>query len=81
MSTQPPKRSKKMARVNEAIIKQVRSQYYILDPLVGLIGDANESTLQVDRFKIKALIDSRAHISTITESFVKLLKVRTRSLM
>ena len=69
-----------MRKVNRAIIKQVRSQYYNSDPLVRLIGDANESILQVDKFKITALIDSGAQISTITESFVKLLKVNTKSL-
>ena len=45
-----------------------------------MIGDANESVLQVDNYKVTALIDSGAQISTITESFVKLLKLQTRSL-
>ena len=75
-----PKRSRRTGKVNQAIVKQIHAQYYNPDPLVRLIGDANESVLQVDKFKITALIDSGAQISTITESFVKLLKLQTKSL-
>ena len=75
-----PKRSRRTRKVNQAIVKQIHAQYYNPDPLVRLIGDANESVLQVDNYKVTALIDSGAQISTITESFVKLLKLQTRSL-
>ena len=61
-------------------MKQVCAQYYNPDPLVRLIGDANESALQVNDYKVTALIDSGAQISTITESFAKLLKLQRRSL-
>ena len=75
-----PKRSRRTRKVNQAIVKQIHAQYYNPDPLVRLIGDAKESVLQVDKFKITALIDSGAQISTMTESFVKLLKLQTKSL-
>ena len=69
-----------MDTINKTIIKQVKSQYYNPDPLVRLIGDANESTLHVNNYEVTALVDSGAQISTITEGFVKMLKLKPRSL-
>ena len=48
-------------------------RYYNPDPLYHLIGPANETEVQVEGQSMKALIDSGAQISAISESMVKTL--------
>ena len=65
----------KRARVSRAeekkfkklVSKQAKSRYYNPDPLLRLIGEANETEVQLDKIKVKALVDSGSQISTVTE--------------
>ena len=50
------------------------------DPLARLIRKANETKVRVENQKFKALIDSGAQISQLTESLVKLLGLKMRTL-
>ena len=54
---------------------QVADKYPNPDPLVRLIGLANEATVVIEGQEFKALIDSGAQLSTISESLVTALKL------
>ena len=68
----PPKRTpsieraqmKKFKKGVAKCIRQTRLNYYNPDPMVRLIGEANESMVQVNNHMVKALIDSGAQVST-----------------
>ena len=51
-------------------VSQVVDRYHNPDPLLRLIGPANEATIIVEGQKFPALIDSRAQLSTMLESLV-----------
>ena len=51
-------------------IRQTKSNYYNPDPMVRLIGEVNESTIRVDNYLVKALIDSGAQVSMMTKKSV-----------
>ena len=53
-------------------------RYYNPDPLLRLIGDANESEIILEGRVVKALIDSGAQISTITDHFARELRLEVR---
>ena len=46
------------------------------DPLVRLIGEANEAIVKIEGQKFDSLIDSGAQISQLTESLVKALDLK-----
>ena len=56
-------------------ISQVADKYHNPDPLLRLIGPANEATIVIEGQEFKALIDSGAPLSTMSESLVKALKL------
>ena len=61
-------------------IRQTKSNYYNPDPMVQLIGEANESTIWVDNYLVKALIDSGAQVSTMTKSLSRMMGLRLHKL-
>ena len=56
-------------------ISQVVQKYHNLDPLLRLIGPANEATIIVEGQQFLALIDSGAQLSTMSESLVQALRL------
>ena len=56
-------------------ISWVVQKYHNLDPLLRLIGLANEATIIVERQKFLALIYSGAQLSTMSESLVQALRL------
>ena len=56
-------------------ISQVAEKYHNPDPLLRLIGPANEATVIVEGQKFPALIDSGAQLPTISEALVQALKI------
>ena len=77
------KSNKKNSQCQEFIScvdKQIQSRYYNADPLFQLIGEPNESTVEIDGVPLTALIDSGAQISTITEKMVKTLGLQLNTL-
>ena len=56
-------------------ISQVVQKYHNLDPLLRLIGLANEATIIVEGQQFLALIDSGAQLSTMSELLVQALKL------
>ena len=61
-------------------ISQVAKKYHNPDPLLRLIGPANEATISIEGQEFKALIDSGAQLSTISESLVTALKLPVHKL-
>ena len=55
-------------------------KYHNPDPLLRFIGPANEATIIVEGQEFKALIDSGAQLSTISESLVTALKLPVHKL-
>ena len=51
-------------------ISQVAEKYHNPDPLLRLIGPANEATVIVEGQKFPAFIDSGAQLSTMSEALV-----------
>ena len=56
-------------------ISQVVQKYHNPDPLLRLIGPANEATIIIEGQQFSALIDSGAQLSTMLESLVPALKL------
>ena len=56
-------------------ISQVADKYHNPDPLLRLIGLANEAKIIVEGQEFPALIDSGAQLSTMSESLVQALKL------
>ena len=56
-------------------ISRVTEKYHNPDPLLRLIGPANEATVIVEGQKFPALIDSGAQLSTMSEALVQALKL------
>ena len=61
-------------------ISQVTEKYHNPDPLVRLIGLANEAVITVEGQEFPALIDSGAQLSTILEALVQALKLPVHNL-
>ena len=80
-----PSKKTKVSRVEERkfkklVTKQAKSHYYNPDPLLRLIGEANETEIELDKTKVKALVDSGSQISTVTEKFAKEMGWKIKSL-
>ena len=56
-------------------ISQVVQRYHNPDPLLRLIGPANEATIILEGQRFLVLIDSGAQLSTMLESLVQALKL------
>ena len=61
-------------------VSQVTEKYHNPDPLVRLIGPANEAVILVEGQEFPALIDSRAQLSTMSEALVQALKLPVHNL-
>ena len=61
-------------------IFQVVQRYHSPDPLLRLIGPANNATIIVEGQRFPALIDSRAQLSTMSELLVQALKLPVHKL-
>ena len=61
-------------------ISQVAEKYHNPDPLVRLIGPANEAVIIVEGQEFPALIDSGAQLSTMSEALVQALKLPVHNL-
>ena len=61
-------------------ISQVAEKYHNPDPLLRLIGPANEATISIEGQEFKALMDSGAQLLTISESLVMALKLPVHKL-
>ena len=61
-------------------ISQVVQKYHNLDPLLRLIGPANETTIVVEGQRFLVLIDSGAQLSTMSESLAQALKLPVHKL-
>ena len=61
-------------------ISQVAERYHNPDPLLRLIGPANEAVIIVEGQEFPALIDSGAQLSTMSEAFVQALQLPVHNL-
>ena len=61
-------------------ISQVAEKYHNPDPLVRLIGPANEAIILVEGQEFPALINSGAQLSTMSEALVQALKLPVHNL-
>ena len=61
-------------------ISQVAGKYHNPDPLLRLIGLANEAAIIVEGQEFPALIDSAAQLSTMSEALVQALKLPVQNL-
>ena len=77
------KRSPSLEPISSTIdmkILQVANKYHNPDPLLRLIGPANEATIIIEGQEFKASIDSGAQLLTISESLVTALKLPVHKL-
>ena len=65
---------------DQGVIKRGEGKCYNPDPLYRLIGQTNETSLEVDGHKITGFIDSGANISSISKSFAEKLGLPFRQL-
>ena len=72
--------SKPFSSTIDMKISQMAEKYHNPDPLLRLIGPANEATIIVEGQEFKALIDSGAQLLTISESLVTALKLPVHKL-
>ena len=68
-------------KFKKLVMKQAKSRYYNPDPLLRLIGEDNETEIELDKTKVKALADSSSQISTVTEKFAKVMGWKIKSLI
>ena len=61
-------------------ISQVVQRYHNPDPLLRLIGPANEATIIVEGQRFLALIDSGTQLSMMLQSLVQALKLPVHKL-
>ena len=61
-------------------ISKVLQKYHNPDPIVRLIGPANETKVHIEGKPFLALIDSGAQLSALPESLVEKLKLKIHNL-
>ena len=61
-------------------ISRVVQKYHNPDPLLRLIGLANEATIMIEGQQFLALVDNGAQLSTMSESLVQALKLSIHEL-
>ena len=71
----PRKRS--TVKRDEVALKEL---YHNPDPLVRLIGEANEAEIIKENEKVKGLIDSGAQVSSISDTFTFKLGLKVKQL-
>ena len=71
----PQKRS--TVKRDEIALKEL---YHNPDPLVRLIGEANETDIIIENEKVKGLIDSGAQVSSILDTFASKLGLKVKQL-
>ena len=71
----PRKRS--TVKQDEIALKEL---YHNPDPLVRLIGEANETDIIIENEKVKGLIDSGAQVSSISDTFASKLGLKIKQL-
>ena len=84
----PPKRPQitqkmKMKKFKKGVakcIRQTRLNYYNPDPMVRLIGEVNESMIQVNDCLVKALIDSGAQMSMMARGLAQMMNLKIHKL-
>ena len=54
--------------------------YHNPDPLVRLIGEANETDIIIENKRVKGLIDSGAQVSSISDTFTSKLGLKIKQL-
>ena len=64
----------------KAAIQDIQEKYYNPDPLFRLIGESNETDVQIDGNRMTALIDSGAQISAIIKGMAKKMKLKIQKL-
>ena len=80
---QETRRSPSPEPISSAIdmkVSQVTEKYHNPDPLVRLIGPANEAIILIEGPEFQALIDSGAQLSTMSEALVQALKLPVHNL-
>ena len=58
----------------------LKELYHNPDPLVRLIGEANETEIIIENEKVKGLIDSGAQVSSISDTFASKLGLKVKQL-
>ena len=58
----------------------LKEVYHNPDPLVRLIGEANETEIIIENEKVKGLIDSGAQVSSISDTFASKLGLNIKQL-
>ena len=58
----------------------LKELYHNPDPLVRLIGEANETEIIIENEKVKGLIDSGAQVSSISYTFASRLGLKIKQL-
>ena len=71
----PRKRS--TVKRDEIALKEL---YHNPDPLVRLIGEANETDIIIENERVKGLIDSGAQVSSISDTFASKLGLKVKQL-
>ena len=70
---------RKRSTVNQDVTA-LKELYHNPDPLVRLIGEANETDIIIENEKVKGLIDSRAQVSSISDTFASKLGLEIKQL-
>ena len=78
--TQGPSSQQPVSSTIDMQISRVVQKYHNPDPLLRLIGPANEATIIVERQQILALIDTGAQLSMLSESLVQALRLPVHKL-
>ena len=68
------------AQTNSIILKAVKEHCHIPDPIANLTGKVNETQILVYDVECVTLVDSGAHLSTITIDFLKQLGLKIHQL-
>ena len=72
-------RPRKRSTVKRDVIA-LKELYHNPDPLVRLIGEANETEVIIEDKKVKGLIDSGAQVSSISDTFASKLGSQCKSI-
>ena len=58
----------------------IKDLYHNPDPLFRLIGESNETSVIIEKNKVKGLVDSGAQVSSISDTFAKKLGLQIKKL-
>ena len=74
-ATKESSSKKPVSSVTDMHISREGQRYHNPNPLLRLIGPANEATIIIEGQQFLALVDSEAQLSTMSESLVQALKL------